>query len=549
MQLSRIGVISGVLISLVSSSPAVAHDDSQPVVLGAPGHDRPGPPPIITSAKIGTVLFPYLMHANDAGAYTEPTVTVATQHQGHGSRTTSFSEAAFDWPANSGLWSLFQEIYSHRECTPMEPLVFTLTGLEADASNLDTIEAALLSIVTELAGLVDDRIDSDLLARIIRELLAILNPDDTLGTGSVTAPAPGVYNITTAGGDYSIKASFIVSTQVVTGGECDPDSIPQEDTPPPPCYFSAAYFDRLTTLWHDIDNIAIESGNPGAVTAQDLADAKTSLRSMAVQSACWTAAHMVEDARGLSGFSSALFYLLQGSANPTVGAITDFRTAFCTAEFAIGNNIRDPNAPPMPAVRVAVPSFIATRINRTAEFLIGVFDGRSGANIASVTGGPPGTQVTIDTPDPGHPSWQILRVSQNGPPGQYTLTVNFTGATLSPLALILDIDEPTPVDVIEPSANRPSRFDLRLTRNPVAGPGVMYLDLPLVAQLTITVYDVAGRQVRRLLDHETRGAGQHTLVMNADELAPGIYFVRMTAEPVDGGAAFSKTVRKMVVAR
>lgn len=539
-----------ILTAIFGAAPSAAHDGGgKDHVQGPPGHDSPGPPPIITTAKIGTVVFPWAVHANDAGSYIEPTVTVATQHQGHGSSTKSFSDPAFDWPANSGFWLLLQEVYSHRECTPMEPLVFTLTGLEADASNLDTAEKALLDIVAELVGMVDHRIDAELLARIISELLAVLNPDDTLGSGTVTAPAPGVYNITTAGGDYSIQASFIVSTEVVEGGECDPDSMPQPETPPPFCYFSQAYFDSLTDIWHRIDNIAIEPGNPGAVTAQDLADAKTSLRSLIRQCAFWTASHMVEDARGLSGFSSALFYLEQGSVNPTVGAITDFRTAFCSAEFAIANNVPDPNAPSMPPGRIAVPSFVATRVGRTAEYLIGVFDGGSGASIANVTGGPPGVHFTIETPEPTRPSWQILRVSQNGPPGRYTLFVQFTGGQLAALPITLDVDDLTPVDADQTEVASPAAFDLRLQSNPVFGVGVMFLDVPITAKLTVAIFDIAGRRIRGLLENETRGAGQHTLVMNAADLAQGVYFVRMQATPVDGRASPPKTVRRMVVKR
>jgi len=504
--------------TFIAAGLSVAHDGADDHVQDPPGHDRPGPPPIITRAKIGTVVLPYLLHANDAGSYVEPCITVATQHEGHGSSTRSFSDNAFDWKANSGFWFLFQEVYSHRECTPMEPLVFTLTGLEADASNLDTVESALLSIVTELVALADHRIDSDLLARVIRGLLAILNPDDTLGTGSVTAPAPGVYNITTSGGDYSIQASFLVSIEEVSGGECDPDSMPSPDVPPPFCYYSAAYFDSLTALWHRVDHIAIEPGDPGDVTPQDLADAKTSLRSVIVQAAAWSAAHMVEDARGLSGFSSALFYLLQGSVNPTVGAITDYRTAFCAAEFAIDNNVPDPNAPPMPPGSFAVPSFVATRAGRTAEYLIGVFGDGPGATIANVTGGPPGMHVTIETPEPTRPSWQILRVHQNGPPGTYMLTVEFAGA-VPPLPITLDVDAATPVDVPDPVVASPATFDLRLERNPIAGPGVMFLDLPVTSKVTVTLFDIAGRRIRHLLDDETRGAGHHTLVMYPDDLS------------------------------
>jgi hypothetical protein len=202
----------------------------------------------------------------------------------------------------------------------------------------------------------------------------------------------------------------------------------------------------------------------------------------------------------------------------------------------------------MPAGRIAVPYFVATRAGRTAEYLIGVFDGGSGATIASVFGGPPGTQFMVETPDPTRPSWQIVRATQNGPPGRYTISVHFNGA-VSPLSLTLDVDAVTPVDAGESVIASPAEFDLRLERNPIFGPGVMFLDLPVTARVTLTVFDIAGRRVRILLDGETRGAGQHSLVANLDDLSQGVYFLRMQATPVEGHRMPANTVRKMVVKR
>jgi hypothetical protein len=47
--------------------------------------------------------------------------------------------------------------------------------------------------------------------------------------------------------------------------------------------------------------------------------------------------------------------------------------------------------------------------------------------------------------------------------------------------------------------------------------------------VTLTVADALGRERRRLVDDETRSAGSHTLRFDAEELRPGIYFIRLLA--------------------
>ena len=52
--------------------------------------------------------------------------------------------------------------------------------------------------------------------------------------------------------------------------------------------------------------------------------------------------------------------------------------------------------------------------------------------------------------------------------------------------------------------------------------------LPDPGPVTIRLYDVAGREVRTLVDEELP-AGWHRTVLEAGGLASGIYFCRMTA--------------------
>ena len=53
--------------------------------------------------------------------------------------------------------------------------------------------------------------------------------------------------------------------------------------------------------------------------------------------------------------------------------------------------------------------------------------------------------------------------------------------------------------------------------------------MPETARVTVTLYDVAGRAVRRLTD-ETYEPGYHMLPLDARGLASGVYFCRMTSD-------------------
>jgi hypothetical protein len=83
--------------------------------------------------------------------------------------------------------------------------------------------------------------------------------------------------------------------------------------------------------------------------------------------------------------------------------------------------------------------------------------------------------------------------------------------------------------------------------NPFRASTTLSFSLPAAATVRLAVYDTAGRLVRRLLEHESLGAGAHERVWDGrDEaghvVAPGIYAYRLEA---DGRAA----TRKMLLLR
>jgi hypothetical protein len=65
--------------------------------------------------------------------------------------------------------------------------------------------------------------------------------------------------------------------------------------------------------------------------------------------------------------------------------------------------------------------------------------------------------------------------------------------------------------------------------NPFRGSTVIRFDLPTAQQVSLAVYDAAGREVARPIRNEVLGAGQHRVVFEARGLPSGIYLCRLRA--------------------
>ena len=83
--------------------------------------------------------------------------------------------------------------------------------------------------------------------------------------------------------------------------------------------------------------------------------------------------------------------------------------------------------------------------------------------------------------------------------------------------------------------------------NPFNPTTTIYYQLPTDSRVSIVVYDLLGREVRRLVD-EVKQAGYHDQRFDASGIASGVYFYRMTAEPITGGGKNSYvSVKKLLV--
>ena len=74
--------------------------------------------------------------------------------------------------------------------------------------------------------------------------------------------------------------------------------------------------------------------------------------------------------------------------------------------------------------------------------------------------------------------------------------------------------------------------------NPLAATARVPFELPAPAAVRLAVYDALGREVAVLVDG-SRPAGAHEATLDAGALAPGVYFVRLSAGPSVGAARFT----------
>jgi hypothetical protein len=88
--------------------------------------------------------------------------------------------------------------------------------------------------------------------------------------------------------------------------------------------------------------------------------------------------------------------------------------------------------------------------------------------------------------------------------------------------------------------------------NPFAASTEIGFDLPEAGRVRLTLYNVAGRLVETLVDEE-RPAGRHEVVWSGDSaegsrMGAGVYFYRITVQPVTGGAAFT-SIKRLILLR
>lgn len=105
---------------------------------------------------------------------------------------------------------------------------------------------------------------------------------------------------------------------------------------------------------------------------------------------------------------------------------------------------------------------------------------------------------------------------------------------------ITSVDEPNSITI-------PGEFNLHQNYpNPFNPQTTIEYEVPEKSFVTIKIYDILGREVRTLINNEEKVRWEYKVEFDATNLASGVYFYRIQANPVSGAGGFTVT-KKMVV--
>jgi DNA/RNA endonuclease YhcR with UshA esterase domain len=109
------------------------------------------------------------------------------------------------------------------------------------------------------------------------------------------------------------------------------------------------------------------------------------------------------------------------------------------------------------------------------------------------------------------------------------------------------IHTPGTVGVGRDLSGIPTIYELRNNYpNPFNPSTTIEYALPLRSTVTIKIYSILGKEITTLVNNE-QAAGYYQSVWNAANIASGMYFLRITAQPLEGGKPAFTQVKKMVL--
>lgn len=131
----------------------------------------------------------------------------------------------------------------------------------------------------------------------------------------------------------------------------------------------------------------------------------------------------------------------------------------------------------------------------------------------------------------------LFDVDSSAPVGvaaDVVLRIEGASGVLSSKTVHLEVEAPRTFSL---SPNYPNPFNPTTT---------LAFELPQTSRVTLTVYDVLGREIVRLADGDFE-PGRHEAVFDARSVASGLYIARIVAETEDGSTATK--IRRMTLLR
>jgi hypothetical protein len=136
-------------------------------------------------------------------------------------------------------------------------------------------------------------------------------------------------------------------------------------------------------------------------------------------------------------------------------------------------------------------------------------------------------------PDPDQSVWALDATSDRLFAGGY-----FQAAAWTPHLAVMGVAFPAlalaqrnALEVRDVEAGNRHEVTLeQVAPNPVRSSGVLRFSLPRAGPVSLTIYDLQGRRVAALLQHEVQEAGPHSVSIRTEAWRTGAYFVRLDAQ-------------------
>lgn len=123
----------------------------------------------------------------------------------------------------------------------------------------------------------------------------------------------------------------------------------------------------------------------------------------------------------------------------------------------------------------------------------------------------------------------------------------YSNATATSITVALSGTGSTPTGIMREGNAIPTVYELYQNYpNPFNPTTTIKFALPEQSQVTVTIYDVLGREVKELVNDKLQ-AGYYHFSWNASQFASGIYFCRIVAQSITGDRKDFVQVKKLVL--
>jgi hypothetical protein len=121
----------------------------------------------------------------------------------------------------------------------------------------------------------------------------------------------------------------------------------------------------------------------------------------------------------------------------------------------------------------------------------------------------------------------------------------YTNASASPTEVALSGTGDTPTGITREGDNIPTVYELYQNfPNPFNPSTTIKFALPTQSQVSVTIYDILGRQVKILVNDKLQ-AGYYHFTWDASRFASGVYFYRIAAQSLSGDHKNFVQVKKL----